>query len=602
MHLMKKMMPLLCSLLMLASLAVCAQEQERPHSHGATNATSVLDFGATPNDASDDTAAIQKAINASNKGIVTFPPGLYLVSANIILKAGVSLAGKSATITYQGPSATHTAFFATNGAAANDIDISGFRFDGKGIWTSTPFANPKGGGNSVGFTNDLHALSISDNSKNISIHDNTFTGLGKGVVIGAATQVRITKNQFNNTGAEAIYVNYASHVTVTENTILAVWGNMTAPGDVAVENSKFADGIYLHSLKFGTVENNVIENCTRIGIVLEGDGRTLNTHITINGNRISNMNSSRGTEYNAAIWSENGKSDHSNTAEGNVLNNIGAAAGRGSSRGIQGSYLTMKRNTIRGFSFGVLGTEFRLFDSMIENNSEGVSVASQAAGKSTEIIGNKIAKNNSVGVNVSLSHGMINIKNNTIEDNGLTATGVTQTGVYINRYYNDQKVVIASNMFISSANENPASGQRYAILSGAGGDFARTSANILNNQFLFTGKFTSAYPSNISIGPTSYAYDSTSAVTEYEIVPDQGQGNTNSKFAQSSTLNRAPGAPRMVGYASSAPASGTYRKGDYFINKGTAAGSYWAFICTTAGTPGSWQAIGPIAPQGGPNQ
>lgn len=46
--------------------------------------------------------------------------------------------------------------------------------------------------------------------------------------------------------------------------------------------------------------------------------------------------------------------------------------------------------------------------------------------------------------------------------------------------------------------------------------------------------------------------------------------------------------------ASAAPVSGTYKKGDFVLNQNPTAGSQMGWICTTAGSPGTWKAFGAI--------
>jgi hypothetical protein len=49
------------------------------------------------------------------------------------------------------------------------------------------------------------------------------------------------------------------------------------------------------------------------------------------------------------------------------------------------------------------------------------------------------------------------------------------------------------------------------------------------------------------------------------------------------------------GYASSAPVSGDYIIGDIVWNTSPVAGGTIGFVCTTAGTPGTWKTFGAIS-------
>jgi hypothetical protein len=60
------------------------------------NVINVLDYGATPADNTDDTAAIQDAIDAaSGGGMVFFPAGTYMVSSALIIDDNITLLGES---------------------------------------------------------------------------------------------------------------------------------------------------------------------------------------------------------------------------------------------------------------------------------------------------------------------------------------------------------------------------------------------------------------------------------------------------------------------------------------------------------------------------
>jgi parallel beta-helix repeat protein len=557
---------------------------------------SVMDFGATGDGTTDDTAAIQAAVNSLTAGVVVFPVGTYLISAKIILKSNVSMSGLGATITYTTPYADDTGMFDDNSSAVENITIEGFVFDGNGTWTNTPFANPYGGGNSVGFTNGQRGVALFNaSSKKITINNNTFTGLEQGIYTGACEDILINGNIFDTIGTAAVNTS-CTYSTISNNVIRSVLGNLTNAGVTNVDQSIYADGIYFYSAQTVSVTGNVIEDCVRIGVVLEGDAVTLCSNISISGNSLKNFNSCRGTEYNAAIWAESGKIDYTCSATGNVCDNTGAIAGTNASYGILGTRLTMTGNTITAFNIGITSNELKAFNNTIQNSSQsGIQLGSQSANKSSAIVGNHISNNGACGILIAQSRGEIHISGNMIIDNGqTTANPQNFSGIAIERYYNNQKVVISGNTFISSANEGATTGQLRSITGVAGGDFTRTTNWVRNNQFIFTGTFTTAYPSNLSVQPCSFGYDNTSGtIFKYTLMPVNG--NMDSKMQQPSGDGDSAGYPYMVGFATAIPASGTYRQGDYLLNSVQTSGQPFGWVCTTTGTPGTWKIISTVS-------
>lgn len=104
---------------------------------------SVMDFGATGDGTTNDTAAIQAAIDADNGGLVYFPRGAYYITSPLIIDGYVSLlgAGMNAVVITAGQNA--------GGSVYNDISVlvvtenafnitvSDMSLRGKGGWQDT---------------------------------------------------------------------------------------------------------------------------------------------------------------------------------------------------------------------------------------------------------------------------------------------------------------------------------------------------------------------------------------------------------------------------------------------------------------------------------
>jgi hypothetical protein len=92
---------------------------------------SVLDYGAVGNGSTDDSAAIQSAINAVNAaggGVVFFPAKTFAVASSLTLKSNVSLHGYAATLLWTG-GASPLVTTATSGIIEH-CNIEGLEFDG----------------------------------------------------------------------------------------------------------------------------------------------------------------------------------------------------------------------------------------------------------------------------------------------------------------------------------------------------------------------------------------------------------------------------------------------------------------------------------------
>jgi hypothetical protein len=537
----------------------------------------------------DDTVAIQQAINTCPLGNLQFQPTTYTTSANLNLKSGVNLVGNGAAITYASSWANLGAFLSGSGVAG--VAITNLTLDGKGTWTSTPFPNPYGGGNSVGFTNNHVGISLASCS-NVKLRDCNLEGVGIGLFSQSCLNLKILGCELATLGSAGLNFSNSQTAIVDHCKITSVLGNITVAGDVNVNDSKFADGIFVYCSKWLSIGNNVIDDVVRIGVVLEGDSVTLNSGITISSNVLRNFNNARGGETNAAIWDETNRSDRSCVATGNTCNNTGAA-GAGGANGICSSQLQVVGNNIVGFQgLGIRARDCTIQSNFIEACGQGIEVVFQVAGLTTQIVGNQIQRCLGNGIDVYQSHGIINIVSNYIVDNG--QSGLNNAGIVINRYYFDQKVVISGNTFVSSTNQSPGTnGQVYSILGVAGGDFTRSTEYITGNTFLFTGTWTSAYPANLVVAPCSFCYYDTTTFYLNDI--GSMQYNTNSKIPEPGAAVRGADWPYLLGYASAAPASGSYRKGDLILNFSPASGQPYGWECTTAGSPGVWKIISTLS-------
>lgn len=73
-----------------------------------------------------------------------------------------------------------------------------------------------------------------------------------------------------------------------------------------------------------------------------------------------------------------------------------------------------------------------------------------------------------------------------------------------------------------------------------------------------------------------------------------GSAECDSLLCNASYIQVGSG-PNKIGFGAAAPNSGTWAKGDIVFNTGAAPSGQVGWVCTTAGTPGTWKTFGVIA-------
>ena len=565
----------------------------------------VLDYGATGQGIVDDVTKCQNAVNAAyaaGGGTVFFPPGTFRFGSKLVCKTGVNILGSGWNSMITGTQIGNT----TNDPLGNqnypyldcegvsDVSISDLKIDGQGIWTATPFTNPYGGGNSVGFTNLDVGIRVKGACSNILVTRCYLTGLSDGCYCygdAVSTNVQFLDNLCETLGIGNRFQKLDGF-HIDRNVVNDVLGNMTAGGSTSTANSKFGDGIYIERCINGTANTNKINGVIRIGIVLEGDGVTLDRNITINGNSVENAIGNRGTEINAFYWIEGSKGENPISLSGNTGYNSDAV-------GIVAHDCVISGGSIRNCgTAGLAGGSFHVSGVQFMDCKYGADISNSADTETASIVGCRFEGNEYGGLSIEQGDGDYQILGNVFKNNGTTAlTGTAQTGfgIRVNRYYNNQKVVIRGNTFVSSVNQadNHAtiSGQFYGILGVAGGDFSRTTDWISGNTFLYEGTL-SAYPANLGAIPCAFAYDNTAGTV---LLRDfcGFAGNIDSKMPQIDLESaHITGRGRFLGFANAAPTSGSYLCGDWFYNTLQDASHGQIWLCVADGSPGTWEERG----------
>lgn len=285
----------------------------------------VLWFGAKGDGETDDTLAIQAAINYDKYATVYLPGGLYvtgpisvgsditlkgdgLIQTHLVLKAGST----GALLTAH--NAVHLVLqdIGFDGNHSNNPDgwvcvvVSGEEIDGNGIWIDRcGFFNAKSSGLEIQGTysnsrvadcvaegNLLDGLIIGSRATIVS--NNRCVANGRFGILGVADWLQILGNTCNNNGSTGIAVVEADYAIANNNTCLS--------NGVGTEVS--------HGIQFNTVNHGVMSGNFVQGNVASGLDAYASPKVTMTGNQTLN-NGVRGIEIDTG--------SHYSTIVGNVV-------------------------------------------------------------------------------------------------------------------------------------------------------------------------------------------------------------------------------------------------------------------------------------------
>ena len=217
----------------------------------------VKEFGATGNGVTDDTAAIQTAVNASAGKTLLFPQGVYIVTTvNIISNISITGAGTDLSIIKRKSSSPGTgSIFACDGKY--DITINDITFDGNK-------ANQTNGSNSVTFFN-CYSWEVTG-CRFINAKANSGYGAGVAAVNGQNdTLIYRSKIQdcfFDSNDGVGIYI--------SKEWFIDVKGNFIKNCDAGISVLNFVFPPVADVQNFVVIDGNTVVNCARSGIGVGG--------------------------------------------------------------------------------------------------------------------------------------------------------------------------------------------------------------------------------------------------------------------------------------------------------------------------------------------
>lgn len=559
----------------------------------------VADYGAVGDGITDDTVAITKAITAG-KVVVFGDHKDYLISAALPVLSNRTYRGNRARLVAS--SQALVAFFNANGAAVSNVEFDSLKLDGLGTFSGVGIA--------AKFSNANVGIFMAFGGSDWRFKNNSFTGLDRALTLKSGDQVSITGNHVLNNGLAGFSIDLITNFIVSNNIINGVLGDDNTAG---TSYGKFGDGVYVSGCVGGVISKNRISRCVRIGIVLESNTGALNKDISIDGNSISDLTNSRNTESNCGIWVEGGKSDDSISITGNTVRYTGAWTGTAAYGILCFNGGTVTGNNLYGTGLAAAagyGVSAGLGDTTVTGNKiigfqAGFLVAGPRAETAVYTVKDNLFLNNQqYGFYCLAVNSHFDITGNVFKDNGLglnlPGNGYGGPGLQVlGQVGYTPSATITGNTFISSANEGAVLGQLYGIIIGNQGSTPKIYG-LKMNTFIFNGVIATAYPANGLVRPCCVGYDTGGGTINLlrDIIGDQFGNTCNKAPGQDPIFNSFNANLRVLGVSNSIPST-TFPTtpgsvGDSYTNNVMGANQPYGWVCTVAGTPGTWAPYGSV--------
>ena len=565
-------------------------------------------FGAKGDGVANDAAAIQAAVDSlsSSGGVVQLSDGTYRLNSEVLVKSNVSLAAKGKQVVVVIKSPNVNGFKVLN---AENVSIKGLTIIGD-YSNPTDFSEKNNGifiKSSKNVTvrecviKGVHGCGIEAREyKNVTIADNVIEGnlYGHGgssdisLYSGASGSVAsVTGNKCYSDNSQGISINQLGldkDCIIKDNFIIT----RDANGNEKTTGMQRRHGIIVGYLGVPSVQNimvinNVIRNTKWTGVYYNSNAPTdafLQVNVTIAGNILSNVaqeipsNDTTNNSLFAGIWI--GRAATGAKIINNKINNSGANPGIKCH-----TYFgaTMSENTIYNCGKGIYlyNTCFvaKVFNNEIVNTTEEdvlLSNASHANYVDIAIKRNDIRRNNINFRSIDLNHGssnadvVIEVLDNVIRG----SDKATQ---------NDLNVAVFIRRAPFSVRGNTIKNFCYALYT----SFSWTQGTVGFNDF-------SAY----------VIKDNVCDVTTFArtVAFENGFALAESNDIKASNFTELSGSKvlragyrlglNVVMFDTTQPANGTWRQGDRVKNSAPSNGQPKGWICTVAGTPGTWVSEG----------
>jgi hypothetical protein len=524
---------------------------------------SVKDFGAVGDGTTDDTAAVQAAIAAASS--VWFPAGTYIVR-NVTVGSGKTLmSDRSATIKLkQLASLDFSPCFNVTG---NDVMFFGMRFDGnRAVQPADGFSDSwNTGANGTGKSNRAAILMDGVPTTTLSglrVEQCEFTKFYAGsVVTRSVNDVCIRDCVFKESNLEGCFLYFSGSTRTSNASVTGCSFKSLYSGDPSVE----ANCILLSSYDGGIVSNNYGDDCGRNLVKLEACEDVIVDSNLYSNNRVANFNAMQAqAECHNIVFSNN------------VLRSVGHGLQVSSTVGTM-TNIVIDGNVIEDIT-GTSGTP----DGIVMQNVSGVTITN-----------NTIRNSFRNGIYAAEVFGNVVISSNIVTKTGGSASSGTAILVGPNAGTAVDSVVITENLCNGHQNTTngiiavqQASGAAATIASLVISNNTMIGINATNNRGL-RGTTGVVMTNGLISGNVSNAND--------EFYGGSGstlcfRNNVSNDFIGSDTTMG-----RALPSATSPPSTGGFRIGDVVFHSAPAPSGNIGWVCTTAGSPGTWKAFGTIS-------
>jgi len=502
---------------------------------------SVKDFGAVGDGVTDDTDAIQAAFNAvSSPGCVTFPFGEYLFDPITVTgKTGLLVRGEGAKlISSANISSSANLWGKLNFVSCTGVAVRGLEIDGNYAATSGAASAAQNHGLQFRETTGIvvescyiHDVGNSGNAAEITNSDHIYIEHST-----ICRNIRIVNNLFKNHMRWAVAVVCpAADMTISNNQ--STQDTATGLGFIDFE---YADDTASQRVN---ISDNMASGSSGIWVTLNGASATTFVNgLIIRGNNITDValdSTVTGGAYSHGIRIDNG---------------VGT--------------VSAKNVVISGNSISMAGTADVI--SVLKTNKMVIS-------------DNVVLSNANTICPVLLS----SVIDATVSGNHLERVSGTAGAALDVRGVSD-KIRITNNNLINTANW----GINFNTTT-------VTNALLMHNRITSASNAATNLQTNavVAIGNVS-AQNGRAGVAAYTFIGNAMTfGTTSGNWWESSGHSmRIPelSKSRNFLWLTAAPTAGTWVKGDLVLNISATVGQPFGWVCTTAGTPGTWTALATV--------